>query len=354
MQNKFQYIILGVGITLLTILGVMSLAFSRAEAKVNSDVTNSGIMLQQPESPEVNNLNQGQEQTQTSQLQMGSSLSPETADTEEAEVVLASAEPLIEEVEVVSANDVGATDDRKVIVDTVAAFASKQEENLFGKSGWIYERYIMATFLPGGQEKQEYHLTTGETIPMELLAPNSSILESWYHVDGDNTFFEGVSLVLAMDETIRQKSVLIGEDWVNLTLKEANADSGQYATRRASNVVMLGTRYALETLAKASTAARIEAVWENGQYVVTLAYYYEEPLEHVVNMPEPVIGSKMVYTFDMKSGGIISSEGYTLLQSNNWHHGFSQIYSPVEYQSELPAEARNIFNEAVGDYMEEQ
>lgn len=82
---------------------------------------------------------------------------------------------------------------------------------------------------------------------------------------------------------------------------------------------------------------------------MTLAYYYEEPLEHVVNMPEPVIGSKMVYTFDMESGELISSAGYTLLQSNNCHHGFSQIYSPVEYQLELPAEAREIFNEAVGD-----
>lgn len=352
MQNKFQYIILGVAITLLTILGVMSLALSRAEAKVNPDVPNSEIALQQPESQEVNNLHLEQEQNQTGQLQMGSSLSPETAETGEAEVVLAHVETLIEEVEVVSTNDVGATDDREVIVNTVAAFASKQEENLFGKSGWIYEKYLIEMFLPEGQVGQDYHLTTGETIPMELLAPNRSIFESWYHVDGNNTFFEGVSLVSSTDGVVHQKSVLIGEEWVNLTLKEANAHPGQYVTRRASNIVTLPTIATLHTLKTLPPVASVQASWGKGQYIITIEYSYTEPLEDAAFMPEPIIGNKHIYVFDLQTGQLLTIDGYTLFQSNKWFHDLSMIYNAVQFQETPPAVVTTLFIDAINAYME--
>ncbi len=342
MQNKFQYILLGVGITLLAILGTMSIVLSRAEAKVSPDVTSATVALQQPAIQEGDNPQFAQEQSQISQLQMENS---SLADTVEV---------LPSKVEVIPVGDTGSTDDLETIIKTVTAFASKQEENLFGGSGWIYERYAMESFLPEGQESQDYHLTTGETIPMESLAPSTFIFESWYHVNGDNTFFEGISLVSAFDGTIYQKSVLIGEDWVNLTLKEANAHSGQYTTRRSSNIVALPITGLSQTLENLSPTARVQAFWENDQYVVTIEYSYDEPLEDVAYMPEPIVGNKHIYAFDLKTGQLLTIDGYTLFQSNKWFHDLRMTYSPVEFQQMPPDEIVEIFTQATNDYTEEK
>lgn len=340
MKNKLQYMLMGVGITLAVIIGAMSLAFSRADAEVASDNTRQEVVSVPLAKPE--------EDTVMPQSQ------PVILESHEVENEAAG---FSSEAEPISLTAAGMTADVETILANVEQFAQQQDARVFGKSGWIHTSHTLQMTKPEGQEKQDYYLSTGETIPLDSLIPDVAVSEGWYHVNGDNAFFEGVGLVSSIDGEIYQKSVLIGEDWVNLTLKTPGSHPGQYTMPRATHLVELPTRWALEKLKMdADWGGDIQASWENGVYMVTIGYFFDEepwPKEETL-LPEPVIGAKSVYTFNQETGAISSYVGYLLFQNNEWYQNALTTYAPVEFQATLPPEIVEILNEGINDHVEGQ
>jgi hypothetical protein len=62
-------------------------------------------------------------------------------------------------------------------------------------------------------------------------------------------------------------------------------------------------------------------------------------------MPEPVIGSRETFIFDIYSGQL-SIEVQNLLQSQTWLFIEKWEYGTVEFSAELPGEPGQLFNSA--------
>jgi hypothetical protein len=334
MSGKFSYIMTGVGLTLLVILGVAAVIFSTAAAsetmlpnETNTSLTNSG--------PSV-------EVQQT------------ISNHEPLHSVVLNAEAMEDSLPLSGTVNVPETDPG-IIVYTVKELARQQEVALLNKSGWLH--VVSQPYSPKDQQgsRQVRSTATGEIVPKEDLVPDSALFESWYYLDERGLYNEAMSLVVSADGTLHQQSMLVGNQWVNLTLQARGFAEEQYKTRNGSNRIILPISSVADSLDMMQTRENVvmEAYLNNEQYVVVIEELYAEPVEDSVTQTF-VLGGKVIYSIDATTGQLLSTEVQLLFENGDWLLRERWDYLVTEFMAELPENAARLYTDSVNAVIGEE
>lgn len=349
MKNKFQNMLAGVILTLIVIVGAL-FVFTRINAQANS-IPQGNISVQE------NNLVES-----TSEQPIDDHIRPEITNEQKVDNSLSSS--TINEVAQITSENVDEgeneliledTTNQEAIVHTVKQLAERQEAALLGQTGWVHVQssfYTPDEFRGNGM----HSLTTDEIVPMEELVPNLPQTEDWYHVNKEGIYYEGIGLITNPDGVIHQQTILKNGQWINLTLKANSFAPEQYTTPVAA------PEKVLLPIARASQQLEVKLTWSNvemqatldgDKYIVVVEQRYDAPIEDAIFMPEPVIGIREIFIFDIHTGQL-SIEVQNLLESQTWLFMEKWEYGTVEFVAELPSELAQLFNSAVIDLQEEE
>ena len=355
MQRKFQYIMIGSGLTILVILGVFALIFSQARADTTNEIAvNSNDVLSETAVQTTNS-------SQTTQVVTDSNHQTYSSDEEQNEVVslLDANQTTVMDIEVedsvpsLETMD-GPETDPSIIVAMVEELARQQEDTLLNSSGWLH--IVSQPYTPEDQlGSQELHsAATGEMIPREELVPDSARFESWYHVDERGIFNEAMSLVTTVEGIVSQQSILIGDQWLNLTLQARGFVPEQSIMRNVSNEATLPVSHVASLLDEALVQENIEmqAYLNNEQYVVVVEEIYSAPIYDSISQAV-VLGSKTTHSIDAQTGQLSSTEMQLLFENSGWVLRERWDYPITELLAELPEEIARLYadgvNAAVGE-----
>ena len=340
MSKKLQYMILGAGLTLFVMASTLTLLLRSASAETAAlpNVDKPIQSEQQEEKLVVGNKDVNQETGGNSFATL-----PEQA-------VPAELSDYVTMSESNSPSLPGAVDeDVNIIIQTVAEFAQKQENNLLGKSGWIH--VVAQPYVPEEQRGSNslYVGSTGEVISRDKLVPDSARFETWYRVNETGIYNEAISLVISPNGVIHQQSVLVGNQWLNLTLKARGVTQSEYSANNPSNEIALPVVTAVNILNDMSTweNVNLQAQVENSVYVVSADQTFEDPLEDAI-LAERVLAGKQIFTFDATTGQLLMTESHLQLDDGTWILRERWTYSTTEFDSELPVAVAEIFSDSMG------
>lgn len=351
MKNKLQYIMAGAGITLLVILGALTLLLPQAQADVVSENTSELVIA-------VESAQSGSSDV----LPLVSQNEPEQAANTTTEIdpaSLAAAESPTESPIEALPDTMGTKDNPQtnmdVVINTVKEFARQQEDALLYKPGWLH--IVSQPYTPKDQLGSENvrSAETGELVPREELVPDSALFESWYHVDERGAYNEAMSLVTSSDGTVHQESILVDDQWFNLTLQARGFSQAQYQTRNLSNQVILPISDVANSLDSMQTLENVKmwAYLDNEQYVVTVEESYEKPLEDSIQQTT-ILSGKITYSIDATTGQLVSTVVQLLNEDGNWHLREKWDHLVTEFMPQLPEDAAQLYADAVTTVREEQ
>lgn len=334
MQRKFQYIMLGAGLTLLVLIGAFAFLSEQAQAGATSAKSVDPIA-----ETVTTNTDYAREQSRTE-----SNDAPIEADHIASEKLSEREAANIKELETMD----DPLTETEVIIQTVTEFVQKREESLLGKSGWIH--VVTQPHAPEEERgSNSVHIgSTGEVVPRDELVPDSAQFETWYHVDETGVYNEAMSLVTSPDGVIHQQSVLVDNQWLNLTLRAKSVTQSEYMTNNPSNEIALPAVTAANSLNEMTNWENVSlrAQAENGLYVVSAEQTFEKPVEDVI-LAEPVLAGKQVFTFDAETGQLLMNESHLQLSDGTWILREKWTYSTTEFVRELPASAAEVFSDAM-------
>ncbi|MCP5097907.1 MAG: hypothetical protein GY943_20360 [Chloroflexi bacterium] len=349
MQRKFQYIMTGAGITLLVLIGAFAFLLTQAKADT---IPTEMVALNPPSEAAVQtsnqykvvadnpNLEQSQTEENTDFLEIDNTVSDGSVDKETTDWLGTKDNPVT---------------DMNIIIQVVSEFAQRQEERLLGKVGWLHVASRLN--IPHEMKGNGYHVTsTDEVISMDVLVPEDPIFETWYYVNEMGLYSRGMGLVSSPNGTIHQQTVLVDGQWSNLTLRAADAPQEEYESPSAVGEPIFPISMMLKALEEQQTWSNttMQAYLENGQYIVIVAQQHDPPIEDAVFVEEPVLGSREVFTLDMKARRLVSREAQILLQSGTWLRTEREEYLLLEFTIELPANASQLFDTAIDTLEEEE
>ncbi|MCC6602317.1 MAG: hypothetical protein IT327_03845 [Anaerolineae bacterium] len=356
MKNKFQYIMAGVGITLLVILGALTLLLPQVQAGEATENTDGEVVTAvestQSDSGDIVPLINQNEPEQAANIT-----------TETAPATIAAAESLTEsptELPTEALLDTIGTKDNPqtnmdIVINMVKEFAQQQEETLLYKPGWLHT--VSQPYTPKDQLGSENvnSAATGELVPREELVPDSAQFESWYHVDERGSYSEAISLVVSSDGTIHQESVLVDDQWFNLTLQARGFVQAQYQMRNLSNQVILPISDVANSLDSMQTQANVKmwAYLDNEQYIVTVEESYEQPLEDSIQQTT-ILSGKIIYSIDASTGQLLSTEVQLLNEDGNWHLREKWDHLVTEFMPGLPEDMAQLYANALSAVGKEQ
>ena len=350
MQYKLQYILIGAGLALITLFGIGNLIRqqeAQANESVQVDTTVDHVDLNEINSPSAEKITEQTIEQTTEQVVEKTIESLPTNDVVLTTQPNTPSKPDSEEEHTLpwGTKDNPQTD-IDIIVYTVSELAKKQESQILGKAGWLHIKWQLN--LSRENEGTYHSATTDEEIPMELLIPQNPIFDVWYHVDETGLYKEALSLATSSDNSIYQQSVLVDNEWVNITLKALDTEVGQYKTAHTPIIAKSPASEFLFSLEEeiAKTDIKIYAYLENSQYFV-IKEQHHDPLENVVSLHEPIIGSKEILVFDQESGQLLSSEMHSLLQNETWLPVGTKSFLTTEFLNDLPSEINKLFNESM-------
>jgi hypothetical protein len=170
MQRKFQYIMLGAGLTLLVLIGTFAFLSEQAQAGVIPPKTVDPI-----DETVTTNTDRVREQNRIERANTNNPL--------EADYIVGEKLPEREVTKELETIDDPLTE-TEIIIQTVTEFAQKQEESLLGKSGWIH--VVTQPHAPEDQRgSNSVHIgSTGEVVSRDELVPDSAQFETWYAESG--------------------------------------------------------------------------------------------------------------------------------------------------------------------------
>ncbi len=336
MQRKFQYIMMGAGLTLLTIFGALTLLLPQARAEKSEPVTASGAVI--IESVPANTLE-------------GMIAEPSSVENNSVNSGKVDNHPAFQLTDAVEHG----TTEMNIVVYTVETFSEKRKDDFLGKSGWLH---IQSEFIiPDEQKGNGYHLASSdEILPMDRLVPNMPIFETWYHFDEAAQYDQAISLVSAPDGTIYQQSVLFNDKWANITLKEAGVPSEQYLSSKDAVRSVLPVEDAFQQLESALTwkNVTIQSEEQDQLYIVTVYTPYDQPITDAAFITEAVIGSSIEFVFDSNTGQLLSKGTTALLDNGTSLATGTWTYLTVDFSLELPVETSELLNDAIINLTEEK
>mgnify|MGYP007059438813 CR=1 FL=1 len=350
MKNKFQYIMAGVGITLLVILGALTLLLPQAQAGVATENTDGKVVTavestQSDSSDIVPLVNQNKpEQAANTTTETAAAAAAESPTESPTEALL---------------DTMGTKDNPQtnmdIVINMVKEFARQQEETLLYKPGWLHT--VSQPYTPKDQLGSEnvHSAATGELVPRVELVPDSGQFESWYHVDERGSYNEAISLVVSSDGTIHEESILVDDQWFNLTLQARGFVQAQYQTRNLSNQVILPISDVANSLDSMQTQGNVKmwAYLDNEQYIVTVEESYEKPLEDSIQQTT-ILSGKIMYSIDATTGQLLSTEVQLLNEDGNWYLREKWDHLVTEFMPQLPEDMAQLYANALSAVGEEQ
>lgn len=324
MQRKFQYVLMGAGLTLFVLLGALTFILSPAqashsfEATANEPLTETEVAL-------------NEERPSTTTVALSEERPSETVETIVEEKDFSASWGTAENPE---------TDVAKIIAE-VESLVTIHKSNILEKPGWFYQRYE-------GVVPRQYLSNTGEIdgIPVTELYPDDALMcRVWFFIDKDGQFNENVGYTVDQKGTMGTQWATTGGKMINLSLAGAtpnavNEISGSQPFPFDGNMLMY-----LEAV-QGDPLSSARAWREGGAYTIVLDIVYEEPVV-VANMDDvTVVGERTKYLFDLTTGAIQQAE-----ISYQDVDGAFLLFERVTYLEQtpvdaLPQEARQILSEA--------
>jgi hypothetical protein len=139
-----------------------------------------------------------------------------------------------------------------------------------------------------------------------------------------------------------------------MTLKAAGVEPNVYESQESAPIIPLPTSLAFQAIEQRQEWPRInmQAYQQDGHYIVIVEQQNEAPIDFIL-LPEPALAGKITFTFDEKTGQLLSRNVETLLESNTWLLTESQTYLTSEFVSELPVEKSQWFTNSVNSLLED-
>lgn len=335
-QRKFQYILMGAGLTLVVVLGAFAILLLPAQA---SHTIGGGATEQSAATSSE------AEQTTTANADVGSG-------NEDVEVINTATDGELEQpVEViVQEQPVSAglgtvenpvTDVTKIIAQ-VQALGEIYQANVLGKSGWFYlrsENYFPVEFISN----------TGEIdgIPVPELNPNDTmVLQQWLLIDAAGQSSQKVGYATDQEGIIRRRWAVTAGKWVDLHMLGALPDAIREAPARQDRVIYVEDLVVILEAVRNDPFHSATAWQEDNVYIIVLKARYEPPITGV-NINNAIFESaQSIYTFDLNSGAIQQIEHLLQNVDGNSTMGERVINLEQGYVDELPPTAAQIMNEA--------
>lgn len=333
MQNRFQYMIFGAILTLLIIFGLLIFLLSPAQAdNTFARAVNEG----KPVETAVQITNQS--------VEIAAVTGDQTKHGQASNLTNVKSAPEVSiETQITTQQTNGdPITDTELILAQVWEFARQQERDLLGREGWIYiekESYAPVQFKGGGSPD----------LPLNQLYPDDiSTFEYWNHVDEAGFVYEWLSTNKSPDGVVRQSTVMSNGRSVNLTLRNAGLPEDYYTIETEQlQKVDLPTTFIYDLLEEVRywSDVQMQAYQEKDSFIVSWEQMYAEPLE--TQLPEPVIGTRSVYIFDMNTGQLQTSEFHFLPLNGKWQIQEQDTYLTIKWLPQLPHEADQLFQDAV-------
>ena len=330
MQGKFQHIIAGLALLLCVIAGALAFKSASVQAEeVGATDRTASVSSQVAAAPPQGDLNE-------------ESIGVITSSSTDNDVSSSTD----------NVDDASPLTDPEMIINTVQSFAQQRREALLGQAGWIQVKTELF-YIPSGSQIRS--AKTGTLHSLKEFVPDSPIQENWYHVDEKGNLREAISLMTSPDGSISQQSIWNNGRWVNLTLKEANFSPNQYTSqRKEKDIDIIPVLALLKRLQEEVTwsGGTIEAIEENGRYIIVVEQQYDKAIS-AVNIPEPAVASRHIYTLDSSTGQFLSQEAYALLESGTWFLTVKNSYT-TEFMTQLPADIAQLFSASMNMLEEAQ
>ncbi|MBX3055615.1 MAG: hypothetical protein KF770_04000 [Anaerolineae bacterium] len=332
-QRKFQYILMGAGLTLVVVLGTLAILLLPAQAsntigvRTNEQSAATRLVVEQPTADVVS----GNEHVEVIYT---------ATDVEVAQPVVVNVEeqPVSTDLGTVE-NPV--TDVTKIIAQ-VQALGEIYQANVLGKSGWFYHRY--EDYIP-----VEFLSNTGEIdgIPIAELHPDDTMIrQQWLLIDASGQSSQKVGYATDQEGIIRGRWAVTSGMWVNLHMIGASPDAIREAPPRLDRVTYVEDLIGILEAVQKDPLLSATAWQEDNVYILVLKARYEPPMTFV-NINHAIFeGAQSIYTFDLNSGAIQQTEHLLQNVDGNFIIGERLTYLEQGYVNELPPTAAQIMNEA--------
>ncbi len=329
MQRKFQYMVIGAGLTLLVIFGALTLLLPSTQASNSANVPAND--------PGLNTNFLNEELSISTESRSGSTLGmaaiPETnQDTSEGVSEERGISPEL------SAVDNPETDVSKIL-EQIMVFVEKNEANLFGQPGWLYQKHEY-------YQPLKYVSNTGDIYGIsviDLYGTDTVTHEEWYEVDTQGFFERKIGQMTDTNGVIRNQWAVTNGSFIALSLVNATEEAirSEHTIRSAiANESDFAT-----LLEMAQEDGQIISAWfEGNQYIVMYTTIYDEPRTN--NADEAVQGSQVIYGFNSETGAVELFEVKRQLTSGEWIVTERHILLEQRMVEELPPILKQKLDEA--------
>jgi hypothetical protein len=315
-RRKFQYVLMGAGLTLFVILGALIL-LSPAQASHSSDQT-----ANEPVKDTGETTNEERPSTTTVAL---SEERPAVAELEEKDDRPNLGTPENPETDIAK------------ILEQIRILVEKNETNLFGKPGWLYEKH--EHYLP-----LKYTSNTDDIfgIPVtDLYGTDTVTREEWYKIDAEGHFQQKVGQTTDANGIIRTQWAKTNGQFVSLELVGVT----EHAIRPADTInnPPLGSDLpAYLEMVETKRTTSVAAWFQTDQYVVAI-----KDTESFVNMIDELIQSTQIkYQFNLETGAIQLFEVTQQTSDGEWVVFERSLLLEQTVVEDLPPGAAQALSEA--------
>ncbi len=326
MQRKFQYVLMGAGLTLLVIFGALTLLLPPAQASNSFSVpaddpranekTSDVTIEDRTSSPEIRVV----ENLQTNG-NISETISKETDSRPE-----------------LSTKENPETDIAKII-EQLGMLAEKNEARLFGEPGWLYVKH--ESYWP-----LKYMSNTGDIygIPVtELYGTDTVTHEEWYEVDAQGYFQQKIGQITDANGITRNQWAISNGYFIALSLNDATEQAISPHTTNSSALPVASDFSTLLEMAQ-NEGHTITAWYAADQYVLVYTKTLDEPKTNYAG--ELVQRSQVKYQFNLETGAIQLFEVTDQLTNGEWIVKERSVLLEQYMVENLPTAVEQTLNEA--------
>jgi hypothetical protein len=339
MEKRFQYILTGVGLTLLLIIGVLAIVSSQVQA---DQPTNTSLVQvdeavdNQTNIPIVtNDSSEGVAEEESSQANSEISVESNSSD------IAQDTQLAIQENEKDHGSQTVPQTDFDVITGQIIELTDRYSLNFLSQPGWTHLQY--QSFVPvstKGNGLESYGIETTQFFPDDVT------IEDYWFNENDSGYGQEVHHVSDATGNPLQRIASIDGTTINLTLKALGVPTTHYrfSAGDLQNPVSATQERITYVLREMSQSAGASAWLEGDQYTIVVIDKFSEPLQ-LTNAPEPYVAHRYQVILNWETGAIQYEEFAFQTPSEEWLIMESRTNFFIEVVRELPTTASQTLEE---------